>query len=311
MNARDPALAVVHLVRRANDIGPFKSFIESYRHHPAGAPHQLVLVFKGFDGEASTEPYRSYVSELDVRSLHVADDGFDLGSYQRAAHALPHSRVLFLNSFSVILSDDWLALLTACADEPRIGAVAASGSWGSRASHDRYELGLRGPYNGVFADRRVTHEVFARLTSATPTAQQPAGRLRPLLAAARSVLVSSVVFPAFPAPHLRSNCVLIDRDLWLEVCGPPPRGKFAAYRIESGRRSITNRITRMGLRTVVVGRDGHAYDVPDWPASRTFWQASQENLLVADNQTDSYLQGDATTRRVLAGYAWGPEANPA
>jgi hypothetical protein len=118
-----------------------------------------------------------------------------------------------------------------------------------------------------------------------------------------------VQFADFPSPHLRTNALLVDRERWLDVCRPSPRDKLAAHRLESGRRGITARLTAMGLRVVVVGRDGRAYERSQWPDSRTFWQSSQENLLVADNQTRAYADGDAQRRRVLSGYAWGFQAN--
>jgi hypothetical protein len=60
----------------------------------------------------------------------------------------------------------------------------------------------------------------------------------------------------------------------------------------------------------VVARDGACYNHPDWSASATFWQGDQQNLLVADNQTRSYANGGLDRRRLLAAFAWGPDAAP-
>jgi hypothetical protein len=38
---------------------------------------------------------------------------------------------------------------------------------------------------------------------------------------------------------------------------------------------------------------------------------AQENPLVEDNQMGAYLDADAQRWRVLSGYAWGPQADPA
>jgi hypothetical protein len=48
-----------------------------------------------------------------------------------------------------------------------------------------------------------------------------------------------------------------------------------------------------------------------WPSTRTFSQGGQGNLLVEDNHTRAHLDADALMPRVLSGYAWGPEADPA
>jgi hypothetical protein len=39
------------------------------------------------------------------------------------------------------------------------------------------------------------------------------------------------------------------------------------------------------------------------------WQGAQEGLLVADNQTRSYVAGDANRRRLLSSFAWGRSAD--
>ena len=59
------------------------------------------------------------------------------------------------------------------------------------------------------------------------------------------------------------------------------------------------------------GRDGQAYDPEHWHRSNTFWQSQEENLLVADNQTELYLSAGPEKRAELAQYAWGEHARPA
>ena len=75
--------------------------------------------------------------------------------------------------------------------------------------------------------------------------------------------------------------------------------------------AVTRQIERMGQRVLVAGRDGASYGARDWAHSQTFWQGSQENLIIADNQTRSYEQGDLAVRRALSGHAWGQLAAPA
>lgn len=304
-------LGVVHLVREANGLQVLRRFLDSYRRHPAGTPHELVLLLKGFEGERASEPYRKLAADLSVRSLEVPDDGFDLGAYRRAALALPHDRLLLLNSFSVILADGWLEYLLRPTHDPRVGAVAASGSWGSQASHVRYSLGLGGPYSKVFADRASTQDVFAELTSGSEEPQPGRSRFVRARELATTMARQAIGFKPFPAPHVRTNGLLIERQRWLEICHPAPRDKLAAHRLESGRGGIVARLRASGLEAVVVGRDGQSYLSDAWPASFTFWQGDQENLLIADNQTFAYQVGDAHRRRVLSGYAWGGRARPA
>lgn len=301
----------MHLVRASNGLEAFEGFVQSYRRHPGGAPHELAVVLKGFAGESDAEPYRQVGADACDRWLHVPDEGFDLGAYRHAALALPHRTLVFVNSFSVITTDRWLEIMGAIARRSGVGAVGASGSWASPASLTRYALGLGGPYGRVFADRKAVDRAVQSLSSST-TSSKP-GALDPIrnaLFSAHTLMKYAAAYPSFPTPHLRTNSFMIDREIWLRACTRTPNDKQAAYRLEGGRSGMTARLEAMGLRVLVAGRDGRAYESSEWPASRTFWQGDQENLLVEDNQTRDYQLGERELRRVLSGYAWGAQANP-
>ena len=66
----------------------------------------------------------------------------------------------------------------------------------------------------------------------------------------------------------------------------------------------------MGMRVVIVGRDGKAYEKEEWNRSGIFWQGEQENLLVADKQTLRYQFGDERERRYLRHFAWWDKLEP-
>jgi hypothetical protein len=119
---------VVHLVRRANGTEPFRAFIDSYRAHPAGVSHELVLLFKGFASEAETAVYRRLADDLFAVALSVGEEGLDLGAYAAAARQLTHRRLCFLNSYSVILHEGWLGMLERHLLEPGVGLVGTGGS---------------------------------------------------------------------------------------------------------------------------------------------------------------------------------------
>jgi len=71
-------VGVVHLVRRKNGTAPFEQFLTSYRNYPAGVPHDLVLIFKGFPFRRGTQPYDHLLADVPHRRMYVADHGFDL-----------------------------------------------------------------------------------------------------------------------------------------------------------------------------------------------------------------------------------------
>jgi hypothetical protein len=56
---------------------------------------------------------------------------------------------------------------------------------------------------------------------------------------------------------------------------------------------------------VVVGRDGRAYDIEEWPASSIYRAGGQRNLLIADNRTRDWDRASPRLRRRLSRDAWG------
>lgn len=301
---------VVHLVWAPLGPQTLARFLDSYRLHDAGAPHRLVVLLNGFRSDDELGPWRELLAGMQHEELRLERPLLDLAAYREAALRIQARRYCFVNSHSVVRAAGWLAALERALGRPGVGTAGASGSWGSRASHDRYSNGLGGPHAAIFDDLRSTNEVFAQLTADDQQPSASEGYLTLRWRAAANLARNLAGFTSFPAPHLRTNCFLIDRALWLRVSKPAPANKLAAYRLESGRRSITNKLRRMGLRVIVVGRDGGEFEPQDWPESDTFWQGAQQNLLVSDNQTSTYERGGAQTRLVLSRYAWGPRAAP-
>ena len=103
---------------------------------------------------------------------------------------------------------------------------------------------------------------------------------------------------------------MASRETLRKVRPGPMRLKISAYRFESGKDSLTNQVRRLGERVLVVGCDGEGYEPERWHLSNTFWQHCEENLLVADNQTEFYMAADQTGRAEMAQYAWGDLARP-
>ena len=87
-----------------------------------------------------------------------------------------------------------------------------------------------------------------------------------------------LVFERFPNPHLRTNAFMISGELMRRLWPRKIGRKRAAHALESGKQSITRRVQKLGLKVLIVGRDGVGYEPERWPVSGIFWQAEQENL---------------------------------
>lgn len=305
---------VVHLVRAANGPAPFASFLEAVRRCPPGVESDLVLAFKGFRDPAEAEPYLEMASDLSPEALHFSDEGLDLTVYFEAARRLRRHRYCFLNSFSEPLAEGWLGRLDAALALPGVGIVGASGSRGSTRSWMAYVLRLPSAYRGILPPQPVAIQQFMALETARSGVEAPPDtlprRMRGRMQAILDAPGQTLPFTRFPADHLRTNAFMITHRELAATRLLRVRTKWDAHVMENGRNSITLQLARRGLRTPVVDREGEVYDRDRWHRSRTFCQGGQEGLLVADNQTRLYAEGDADRRRLMSAFAWGPDAEP-
>ncbi len=274
-------IALVYLAWAPLGPGPLREFLRSYRAHPAGAEHQLIVVLNGaererqgdIDGGAGDEALRTaLLAELGGTEHHLIElerPMLDLPAYGAAARQLEHERVCFLNSYSTILADGWLGQLSHALDDAKVGVAGATGSWESQAEWVRGKP-VYWPYQLAML-RRARRD-----------------------------------YPRFPNPHIRTTAFMLNRTLLLEAGFEQAADKRDTYLLESGHHSFTRQILeRRGLRPVVVGRDGRAYDIEAWPASATYRAGDQQNLLVADRRTGDWERASPRLRRRLSRDAWG------
>jgi len=297
-------LAVVYLARRQNGIAPFERFLASLRMYPPGVPHELVILCKGFDGNLATQ-YERLLEGVPHRQLFVSDRGFDINAYFEAVQRLEYTHFCFLNSYSQILVEGWLEKMRRWIDAEGVGLVGATGSCQSIAGG--YTL-HRPAILSLPSIERFRAQVARALAVTGPEVLM---RRAALWALRRTgIWRASRDFPPFPNYHLRTNAFMGARQTLRRIRIEPMRMKLSAWKFESGKDSLTNQVRRLGLRVLVVGRDGEGYEPERWHLSNTFWQSREENLLVADNQTEFYLSADAATRAEFSQYAWGEFARP-
>ena len=305
-------IGLAHLVWGPLGVVPVRRFLSSYRGVGAGAEHELIMVLNGVDAQLRREVAEE-LEGTEHRLLELAVPVQDLIAYREAARRLEHERLCFVNSHGVVLAPGWLGALDGALAAPGVGIVGASGSWGSIHSYLRFSLGLGGFYTRVFNDRRATIATLEAIAQRQERETPPSSARRrrvPVLTYAAAVLDQAHGFGRFPAPHIRTTGFMLHAATMRTLRIEGISSKNDAYRLESGRRSITSQIRESGLEARVVARGGDSYAVPDWPASGTFWQAGQENLLIADKQTAAYANGSMREREVLSRYAWGTRALP-
>lgn len=296
-------VGIIYLYRFAEGESPALRFLESYLAHPAGRDHDLTVVFKGFSDRESLARAKVLFAGVPTNAVEVDDQGFDVGSYVKAAKLVLNRRLLFLNTFSRILADNWLEHFDRALDRPEVGVVGATGSWAANTAGPEATM--------VFLVRRMLG-LPAQLHQSVEHAQLDGGNARAGKEGAAKMYLSAPFdyavryyrFGRFPNPHLRTNAFMMDRARFLGLDLPSFKSKFDTYGFESGRRSMTKQILTQGLHPVVIDRHGRAYRVSEWKLSSTFRVGEQENLIIADNRTVNFSEAGPVHRRYLEKLSW-------
>lgn len=270
-------VGIYHLVRKVNGLEPYRAFLRSLRQAPPppGTDWRLVLIFKGFDGTGDTRAYLDEAHGLPVQPLCISDAGVDISSYFHAAAVTDFDVLVFFNSFSEIVEPRWFELM-AQALAPDVGLVGATGSLESVVRN---------------------HVLYGQRADTVP---RKAGKY----ALAAGLLA---LFPPFPNPHVRTNAFMIRRAHFLASRTFPVQRRLAALVYESGWLSLTRRIQRMGLRVLVVTRDGAALPPEAWADARGFRSGAQDNVIVTDNRIREYAEATPERQDVLRELAFGDQ----
>jgi hypothetical protein len=321
-------LALFYLARHAEGLPAFHRFATSYRAHPPGYPHTLVIIYKGFDTEAGVQEARSVFADLPHGEIRVDDTQFDIGAYLHAAAHTDADYVCFVNTHTEILAPNWLAHLRAAMRDPSIGLAGPHASFESL--RDSLALTCKAVWlagiRPVPFDRQLANAFRFALKVQAPAwmEQRPVWRdwfprgwqyYRYLDAEWQAFWQANSGpggvyhfldgFPHFPNPHIRSNGFIVERRMLLDLFPRIAPTKQASYGFESGPDSLPAQVIRSGRRLALVDRNGVVYDHDRWTASRTFRLGNQANIMLADNQTRAFDRFSPPERAVHVMMSWG------
>ena len=270
-------ICVVHLVRAKNGIEPFSNFLESYEKYRSGIDHDLLIVFKGFHRKHNLSEYNQLLRHVSHKTLYIHDYGLDIRAYYLTAKINDNKYFCFLNSFSTVLDHEWLLKLYSHITKQGIGLVGATGSYESAYTN------LLIKQKSIRLSKTQIMRRFGHLLVKTKYKHY---------------------FDPFPNYHIRTNGFMISRDVMSKIHRGIILSKMDAYRFESGKQSLTKQVLQMNLKVLIVGKNGEGYKRRDWYRSGTFRQGEQNNLLIADNQTNAYLQAGPELKCLLSHLAW-------
>lgn len=274
------SVCVVHLVWKPLGVETFRRFLSSYQQNTGGLNHQLLVVFNGFDDTEGLDAYLELLEGISYQPLILSRQSQDIPAYFAAARGVSSDLVCFLNSYSVVLDESWLMKLYAHIEQDDVGLVGATGSYQSLYCSVKESMTVA---PGNFTLKRL---------ASSPRRHWTLSRLKSY-------------FDPFPNPHIRSNAFMLRRDLMLSLEPSRIRTKMQAMRFESGKSNLTRQIQFRGLKALVIGRDGKAYEQENWFDSQTYKSGDQSNLLVADNRTEQYAMAVAEARRAMTKTTWG------
>ncbi len=331
-------IAVVYLARSADgSVSDFEPFIKSYRQHDAGIPHDLIIVRKGLHQRfGSQAALTAMLNGIPHRAVDVLDDGFDIQAYLKVTPYLRHDRVCFLNTFSQIGAGNWLRSLNAPLDRDDVGMTGATASyeslftslfflskiiWLTSVQSIQYSPKIAEQFRELLSDhaqnwigkrgsvwmqikRELARPILGRPFD-TDEIEAGFGTHWEILTRPGAPLFPIRDFRPFPNPHLRSNAFMISRQLLIDLGFKLDNTKGATNRFESGPEGLPTGLARRGLSSVLVGADGVAYEVTDWPKSATFRLGDQANVLVTDNQTRGFTAMSKWQKALHVRMTWG------
>lgn len=331
------SIAVIYLARSAEgSILDVAKFFASYQKYPAGIPHSLYVIRKGFGERTGAEKGIEVITEpFGPTFFDVPDDGFDINAYLEISHHIDEDYVCFFNTFSEILAPNWLKFLSEQVIRPNVGIAGCTASYESlitshramskavwlsvvkKVEFDPHLYDFFQPeidnHTSLWKDQsdalglsstdleygnRFTENRFKSLDADFEEGWQSAiDKGGPL-----EILAN---FQPFPNPHIRSNGFIIDRKRLLQIAPRIEYTKDACVKFESGIEGLSARILAEGQDLILIDKKGKAFNQNNWWKSLTFRLGNQEDLIVSDNQTNKFEELSEKLRIRDSYFSWG------
>ena len=111
----DPSRAVVYLARKVDGERWLRRFLASLQAHPAGCPHDLIVILKGYGEGEVPAVLRDFAAAevgdatglLALRTMPFDDRLFATEAFFTVAEKYPHDAFLFFVSWAQVLAADW------------------------------------------------------------------------------------------------------------------------------------------------------------------------------------------------------------
>jgi len=262
-------IIVCYLFTKFDTSNSIDQFINHYTEFNAGVNHKLLILYKMLDSESikfcetklKNIPHTKYVDTTEKND-------FDFGSYKRVAQLHQDKRILFLNSHSYPICNNWLSMMISNSDSKTLIGTSAS----NESILDAVKL-------------KKKYKIFSHLLKK---------------------IILKKKFNSFPNPHVRTSSFLIYGQLLLDyMINKKVNNKENAWEIESGKKSLSNYFKYKNYPIYIVNSDGKKFTEVDWMYSETYCYSKQLKSIISDKHTRKYLSLSEKDKALSQTKVWG------
>ena len=260
---------VCYLFTSFDEIYSFENFLKNYKKYNPGLNHKLVICFKLLD--------RSEIDILEnmIINIHynlfidpVKINDYDFGTYKRVAEKFPNNQILFLNSHSYPVCDNWLLKLMNFSDENTLIGTSAS----NESILDSIKL-------------KKKYKILSYLI--------------------KKFLYMNK-FKKFPNPHIRTSSFLLNGKKFLDyISNKKIFSKENTWEIESGKMSLFNYFKKKNYNIYIVNSDGDKFIENNWKLSETYNYFKQSKSIISDKHTRKYDSLNEKDKILSRKKVWG------
>jgi len=262
-------ILVCYLITKYDDQNRLLDFINNYKKFKSGHKHDLLISFKLLKAEQITLLKKSLINIDYIEYIDkFSENDFDLGSYKRISNDYLNRYIFFLNSHSYPICHDWLKKITTNYENNSILATSSS-----------YESLL----NSI--KLKKVHKIFTFFLKK---------------------IKYKKYFNPFPNPHIRTTGFLIKgSEFYSFINNKLLQSKEDAWKIESGKKSLTNHFKKLGFKIYVINSDGSKFSENDWNLSNTYNYLEQNKSIISDKHTRKYLKLNDNDKMTFQHNTWG------
>ena len=245
-------------------------FIKHYKKYRSGLRHQLVICFKLLNSEEIIK-IRKYLKNIKYTEFIDPNktNDWDFGSYKRVSQYFYNKDILFLNSHSYPICNNWLKKLFLYKNKKTV--IAPTASYESLV--DSIKL------------KNKFHKIFRYLIRKKRFLKN---------------------FDKFPNPHLRTSSFLINSRIFFNyIKNKPLRNKEDTLKIESGKYGLIKFLKKKKIQTFVINSDGNKFDENNWKFSETYCYAKLNKAIISDKHSRKFMKFDKNKKQSVRLKVWG------